>query len=172
MRNSKTHTKFKDKQRKEGLWETVAASRNLSVNTVNKWFEIQRTRYGKLQPRTPKDRHGNRTVSVFFHIRRECLSLPCSSHHCNLQQPQLQFQILHERLNWRWKSASDVTHQLSTTSPLHTPPAVATTTAEDPVLDQFQQMRSMIPFFWVHVRTPLLVQNSRSAIISTLRLKT
>ena len=44
----KTHAKFKGKQRKEGLWETVAASRNLSVNTVKKWFETQRTRYGKL----------------------------------------------------------------------------------------------------------------------------
>ena len=38
-------TKFKDKQRREGLWERLAASRNLSVNTVKKWFE---TRYGKL----------------------------------------------------------------------------------------------------------------------------
>ena len=44
----KTHAKFKDKQRKERLWETVAASRNLSVNTVKKWFETQRTRYGKV----------------------------------------------------------------------------------------------------------------------------
>ena len=39
---------------------------------------------------------------------------------------------------------SDVTHQLSTTSPSHRPAAVATTTAEDPVLDQFQQMRLII----------------------------
>ena len=44
----KTHSKFKDKQRKEGLWERLAASRNLSVNSVKKWFETQRTRYGKL----------------------------------------------------------------------------------------------------------------------------
>ena len=44
----KTRTKFKDKQRKEGLWETVAASRNLPVSTVKKWFETQHTRYGKL----------------------------------------------------------------------------------------------------------------------------
>ena len=43
----KTRAKFKDKQRKEGLWETVAASRNLSVNTVKKWLETQHTRYGK-----------------------------------------------------------------------------------------------------------------------------
>ena len=44
----KTNDKFKDKQRKEGLWERLAASRNLSVNTVKKWFETQYTRYGKL----------------------------------------------------------------------------------------------------------------------------
>ena len=37
----KTHDKFKDKHRKEGLWERLAASRNLSVNTVKKWFETQ-----------------------------------------------------------------------------------------------------------------------------------
>ena len=43
----KTHDKFKDKHRKEGLWERLADSRNLSVNTVKKWFETQRTRYGK-----------------------------------------------------------------------------------------------------------------------------
>ena len=44
----KTHMKFKDKQRQEGLWERLAGSRNLSVNTVKQWFETQRTRYGKL----------------------------------------------------------------------------------------------------------------------------
>ena len=45
---NKTHAKFKEKQRMEGLWERLAASRNLSVNTVKKWFETQHTRYGKL----------------------------------------------------------------------------------------------------------------------------
>ena len=44
----KTHEKFKDKQRKERLWETVAASWNLPVSTVKKWFKTQRTRFGKL----------------------------------------------------------------------------------------------------------------------------
>ena len=44
----KTHTKFKDKQRKEGFWERLAASRNLSVTNVKNWFENHRTRYGKL----------------------------------------------------------------------------------------------------------------------------
>ena len=44
----KTNDKFKDKQKKERLWETLAATRNLPVNTVKKWFETQHTRYVKL----------------------------------------------------------------------------------------------------------------------------
>ena len=43
--------------------------------------------------------------------------------------------------------ASDFTHQWLTTSPSHRPAAVTTTTAEDPVLEQFQQMSSMISSF-------------------------
>ena len=42
--------------------------------------------------------------------------------------------------------ALDVTHQSSSTSPKRRqPPVATTTTSADPVLDQFQQMRSMIP---------------------------
>ena len=44
----KTHAKFKDKRRNEFLWERLAASRNLPVKTVKKWFDTQCTRYGKL----------------------------------------------------------------------------------------------------------------------------
>ena len=43
--------------------------------------------------------------------------------------------------------ASDVTFQPSTTSPSNRPAYVTTTTAEDQVLDQFMQMRSMISSF-------------------------
>ena len=44
---------------------------------------------------------------------------------------------------------SDVAHQPLTTSPSRRPAAVTTTASEDPVSDQFQQMRSMISsFFW------------------------
>ena len=46
--NDKTNDSFKDKQKKERFWETLASTRNLPVNTVKKWFETQRTRYGKL----------------------------------------------------------------------------------------------------------------------------
>ena len=44
----KTNDSFKDKQKKERLWESLAATRNLPVRTVKKWFETQCTRYGKL----------------------------------------------------------------------------------------------------------------------------
>ena len=44
--------------------------------------------------------------------------------------------------------ASNVTHQPSSPSPKRRqPPIVTTTTSSDPVLDQFQQMRSMISTF-------------------------
>ena len=44
----KTNGSFKDKQKKEGLWEPLAAFRNLSIKTVKKWFDTKRTRYDKL----------------------------------------------------------------------------------------------------------------------------
>ena len=44
----KTNNSFIDKQMRERLWELLAATRNLPVKTVKKWFETQHTRYGKL----------------------------------------------------------------------------------------------------------------------------
>ena len=44
----KTSDSFKDKQKKERLWESPAATKNLPVKTMKKWFETHRTRYGKL----------------------------------------------------------------------------------------------------------------------------
>ena len=44
----KKNDSFKDKQKNERLWEQLAATRNLPVKTVKKWFDAQRTRYGKL----------------------------------------------------------------------------------------------------------------------------
>ena len=69
--------------------------------------------------------------------------------------------------------ASDITHQPSTTSPKRRqPPVATTTTSADPVLDQFQQMRSMISTFLGARQAPLQVLDSHSATVSTLRLKT
>ena len=44
----KTNDNFKDTQKKERLWEQLAATRNLPIKNVKKWFETQRTRYGRL----------------------------------------------------------------------------------------------------------------------------
>ena len=44
----KINDSFKDKQKKERLWEQIASTRNLPIKTVKKWFETQCTRYGKL----------------------------------------------------------------------------------------------------------------------------
>ena len=86
----KTHEKFKDKQRKERLWEIVAASLNLPVSTVKKWFDTQRTRYGKLTQTKSGQATAKNTVSAFYEVTsegRQCLL--DSNHHCELQQPQL-----------------------------------------------------------------------------------
>ena len=44
----KANDSLKDKQKKEGLWDQLAATRNLPVKTVKKWLDTQRTRYSKL----------------------------------------------------------------------------------------------------------------------------
>ena len=43
----KANESFKEKQKKERLWEQLAVNRNLSVKAVKKWFKTQHTRYGK-----------------------------------------------------------------------------------------------------------------------------
>ena len=68
--------------------------------------------------------------------------------------------------------ASDVTHRPLTTIPSHRPAAVTTTTAEDPVLDQFQQMKSLISSSLGARQIILQIQDSRSVTISTPRLNT
>ena len=45
---NKTSVHFKDKARKESLWEEFARSRKLSVKVRKTWFDSQRTHYGKL----------------------------------------------------------------------------------------------------------------------------
>ena len=117
---------FEDKQRKEGLCERVAASRNLSVNTVKKWFETQCTRYGKLTQTKSgqtaaknterqtwlKDsfsflRGHRKGVSSAFRSPLRPLGATASVPDTS-QQTESEMEI---------SMASDVTHQLSTTSP-------------------------------------------------------
>ena len=47
---NKTHEKFKDKGRKDCLWERFVSSHNLSVKVCKTWFKSQRTCFGKLTP--------------------------------------------------------------------------------------------------------------------------
>ena len=46
--NNKTNNTFKDKARKDSLWERFASSHNLSVKMWKTLFESQGTHYGKL----------------------------------------------------------------------------------------------------------------------------
>ena len=49
----KTNEHFKDKVRKECLWEMFANSRKLSVKVCKTWFESQRKHYGKVTQSKP-----------------------------------------------------------------------------------------------------------------------
>ena len=67
--------------------------------------------------------------------------------------------------------ASDVTHQPSSTSPKRRqPPVTTTTTAADPVLDQFQQLRSMISTF-LGERDFLTFRNETVKLLSEIQYK-
>ena len=48
VKQEELYDKTNDKQKKGRLWEQLAATRNLPVMTVKKWFDTQCTRYGKL----------------------------------------------------------------------------------------------------------------------------
>ena len=106
----KTNNSFKDKQ-KERLWESLAATRNLPVKTVKKWFKTHHTRYDKLTQTKSGQTAEKSTESQTW--RKDSFSflvtseerLPRSSHHRDRLQTQLQFQILQEKLDLRWKSA-------------------------------------------------------------------
>ena len=44
----KEHARFHDRQKKEALWAEISAELKLKPFDVRRWFESQRTRYGKL----------------------------------------------------------------------------------------------------------------------------
>ena len=169
----KTNNSFKDKQKEERLWESLAATRNLPVKTTNKWFETQCSRYGKLTQTKPGEAAEKSTERQTWlkdsfnflrgHIRRKEVFKSSV-----FKSPQRSFaaEASPQRSSAAEASASvpdtsrgtesemeisiasDVTHQPLSTSPKRRQPTVATTTtAADPVLDQFQQMRSMISTF-------------------------
>ena len=45
---NKEHGRFHDRQRKKALWADISAELKLQPFDVRRWFESQRTRYGKL----------------------------------------------------------------------------------------------------------------------------
>ena len=157
----KTNNSFKDKQKKEGLWEQLAAARNLPVKTVKKWFDTQRTRYGKLT-QTKSGQAAEKSTerqtwlkdSLSFlrgHIRKKGVSK--SSAFKSPQRPSAAAASVPDtsrdtESDMEISIASDVPHQPSSTSPKRRQPPVATVTmSADPVLNQFQQMMSMISTF-------------------------
>ena len=124
----KTH-KFKDRWRKKGLWERLAASRNLSVNTLKKWFEAL-TRNGKLTKKKSgqaAEKITERQVwlrdSFKFlqgHIRRKGVSSTFKSPIRALESAATASVPHTSRENeseMEISLTSDVTHQQSTTSP-------------------------------------------------------
>ena len=113
-----TNDTFKDKQTKERLWEQLAATRNLPIKTVKKWFETQCTRYSKLiQTKSGQAAEKSTERQTWLkdsfsflrgHITRKGVSKSSASHHRGLLQPQLQLQFRRQPEtdgNLRWKSA-------------------------------------------------------------------
>ena len=149
----KTNDSFKDKQKKDRLWEQLAATRNLPVKTVKKWFDTQHTRYGKLT-QTKSGQAAEKSTD----LAERQFQFSTRSH-----QKEGSFQVFCIQVTPNPSAAaalasvpdtsrdtesemeisigSDVTHQPSSTSPKRRQPPVTTAiTSADPVLDQFQQM--------------------------------
>ena len=126
----KTNDSFKDKQKKERLWKQLAATRNLPVKTVKKWFENQCTRYGKLTQTNSGQAAEKSTErqtwlkdSFSFlrgHLRRKGvskLSVFKSPQRSSAAAASVQDTSRDTESEMEISIASDVTHQPSSTSP-------------------------------------------------------
>ena len=130
---------------------------------MKKWFETQCTRYGKLtQMKSGQAAEKSTEQQTWLkdsfsflrgHIRRKGVSK--SSAFKSPQRPSaaLASSIVQDtsrdtESEMEISIAPDATHHPSSTSPKRRQPPVTTTTSSaDPVLDQFQQMRSLISTF-------------------------
>ena len=136
----KTNDSFKDKQKKERLWEQIASTRNLPIKTVKKWFETQHIRYGTLThtksgqaAEKSTERQTWQKDSFSFlrgHIRRNGVSK--SSAFKSPQRPSAAAASVPDtsrdtESEMEISIASDVTHQPSSTSPKRGQPPVVTT---------------------------------------------
>ena len=184
--HDKTNDNFKDKEKKERVWEQLAATRNLPIKTVKKRLNVPdmaSSLITKSGQAAEKNTERQTWLEDSFNFQRGHIRKKGVSKSSAFKSPKRPSAAAASALvldtsrdtesEMEISIASDVTHQPLSTSPKRRQPTVATTTtAADPVLDQFQQMRLMVSHFWVHIRTPLKVQDSRFATISTLRLKT
>ena len=79
----KTNDSFKDKQKKERLWEQLAATRNLPVKTLKtrrtKYGKFTHTKSGQAAEKSTKRRTWLKDCFSFvlFHIRRKGVSKCC-----------------------------------------------------------------------------------------------
>ena len=127
---------------------------------MKKWFETQCTRYGKFTQTKSGQAAAKNTVrqtwlkdSFSFlrgHIRRKGVSK--SSGFKSPLRPSAATASVPDtsrgtESEMEISMASDVTHHPASTSPSRQPATVAMSTPQDPVLDQFQQMRSMMSTF-------------------------
>ena len=159
----KTNDSFKDKQKKERLWELLSATRDLPIKTVKKGFETQCIRYDKLSQMksgqaAEKSTEWQTWLKDSFSFLRGHLRRKEVSKSSAFKSPQRPSAVpaaasalvpdTSTESEVEISIASDVTHQPLSTSPKRRQPTIATTTtAGDPVLDQFQQMRSLISTF-------------------------
>ena len=122
---------------------------------MKKWFKTQHTRYGKLT-QTKSQQAADLAEGQFqFSMRSHQKGVSKSSAFKSPQRPSAASASASvpdtsrdTESEMEIRIASDVTHQPSSTSPKQRqPPVENTATSADPLLDQFQQMRSMISTF-------------------------
>ena len=144
----------------------LAATRNLPVKTVKKWFQtirygkLTQTKSGQATEKSTERQTWWKNIFSFLrgHIRRKGVSK--SSAFKSPQRPSAASASVQDisrdtESEMEISIASDVTHHPSSTSPKQRQPPVATTTSSaDPVLDQFQQMRLRISTFLGECQDP------------------
>ena len=139
----KTNDSFKDKQKKERLWEQLAGTRNFPIKTVKKWFEIQYTRYGKLtqtksRQAAEKSTERQTWLKDSFSFLRGDIRRKVVSKSSAFKSPQRPSAVATSasvpdtsrdtESEMEISIASDVTHKPSSTSPKRRQPPVTTTT--------------------------------------------
>ena len=143
----KEHAHFHNKQKKEALWAEISAELKLQPFHVSRWFESQRTRYGKLQSRQAPREMTKRQSWVYqqmgflkTHIRRKGAS----------RSSVFEASPNTSKQNESRGSTTDTEHlessvlRESRSQPMFTSTPVAT---DSKILEHFDQMRTLISGF-------------------------